>query len=120
MTYPFCHQLPSECYFQTNSLHPHQSLSNPTQRPPPSRTIPTSLFQPPPPHHNELSRLGYHMLSLSTNILQHHLPNKDKLKAPTILTPNPPSSFGVQIDSQFIHAIFLLCSQPPQFFIFFK
>jgi len=58
------------------------------------------------------------MFLLDVVILQHHLPNKARLKAPTRLTPKPPSSLGVQIDSQFIQAIFLKSSPSPQ--LFFK
>jgi len=42
------------------------------------------------------------------------LPNNEILKSPTLLTPKPPSSLGIQIDSQLIQAIFLLSSPPPQ------
>jgi len=62
--------------------------------------------------------LRRNMFLLDVVILQHHLPNKARLKAPTRLTPKPPSSLGVQIDSQFIQAIFLKSSPSPQ--LFFK
>jgi len=50
---------------------------------------------------------------LSINILKHHFPIKEVLKSPTLLTPRPPSSLEVQINSQLIQTIFLL-SSPPQ------
>jgi len=51
---------------------------------------------------------------LSTNNLQHHLPNKAKLNSLNYLTPKPPYSFCKQIELQAIHEIFLLSSLPPQ------
>jgi len=54
----------------------------------------------------------YHNPSLSISILQHHFPTKDKLNSCNFLAFNPPSSFGVQIECQSTHEIFLISSLP--------
>jgi len=50
--------------------------------------------------------------SLSTNILQHHLPNNAKLNSLILLTPKLPISLSKQMDCQSIQEIFLLSSHP--------
>jgi len=94
---PFASHIPS--LILTNSLHQKETLWPPASNLPassPYRTANT-LYQNP---------------FLSTNIRQHHLPNKALLNSLVCLTPNPPYSFCKHIELQAIQEIFLFSSLP--------
>jgi len=100
------HLPPFKRYHQTNSL---LRLLLPHRHHTPFFTKKSNICPPISPYLAFKTR--YQSPSLSTDILQHHFPNKDKLKNPNLLTPNPPSSFGKQMDSHFTQA-----SIPQNFF----
>ena len=78
-------------------------------------SLPPSLIRPPTSPKRAFNT-RYHRPPFSVNNLQHHLPNIEILKAPILLIANHPSSFGKQIESHLIQAIFLLTSQPPNLY----
>jgi len=70
-------------------------------------------FNCPPSSPYLASKTQYHNPSLSINIRHHHFPNNATLNSHNLLTPNPPSSFDKQTESQSTQAIFLVSSPPP-------
>jgi hypothetical protein len=73
---------------------------------PPSLTLPPSI-----PY--LATNTQNHNPSLSTSVLQHHLPKRVKLNSLNCLTPKPPYSFRKQIDFQETQVIFLDSSHAP-------
>jgi len=97
----------------SNHTDPHPRPTPLESYTPTVTTKNNDVLPPPPPH---LSVTSFkNSIPQPLLFVQHHFPSNAMLKAPTRLIPNPPSSFGVQIDSHFIQDIFLKSSLPPQF-----
>jgi len=102
---------------QSPSTSPTPSLIFATSRHQDETLRPPTSYRPVVSPYRVIKTL-YHNPPLSTNIRQHHLPNRALLNSCNFLTPNPPYSLRKKIELQVIQEIFLLFSLPPQIYFF--
>jgi len=91
---------PTHIILKPTPLQQPHTTANTSDHSPPRRTISPTLLQPPPSSPYLACKTRYHNPSLSTNIRQHHFPNKDTLNPSTFSRlDHPPPSVNKQSSS---------------------